>query len=312
MSHYIAIDIGGTQMRAALYPLTGLEAEVIAKIPTHDELETPLQRLIDLITRIMPAQGKVLAIGLAVPGPVDPYQGIVIEAPNVAGWDNLPLQSILEDHFKIPVAIGNDANLAALGEWRYGAGQGHKHMLYLTVSTGIGSGVIYDGKLLLGVRGLAGELGHVSVVEDGPLCGCGQTGHLEALAAGPAMLRWLGKQFALGRPSSLANIEELTGRHVSQAAEMGDALAIEALARSGRYMGIALASFLHIFNPSCVVIGGGVSQSGEFLLAPLRKALQEHVLNPAYLADLDLRTAIFGDEVGLAGALALVRDQYPA
>ncbi len=311
MSHYIAVDIGGTRLRAALYPPEGLTADEVVRIHTQGD-ETPLERLIDLLADIWPEDGEVKGICVAVPGPTDPYQGVVIDAPNIPGWENLPLQSILEARFNIPVALGNDANMAALGEWRYGAGQGHHDMLYLTISTGIGSGVIVRDKLLLGAHGLAGELGHVTVMMNGPLCGCGQAGHLEALASGTAMLRWVEEQLSRGTPSSLQQDQPLTGKMISLAAELGDELAIQALSRSGTYVGIALASILHIFNPSAVVIGGGVSQSGEFLMDPLRRALEKHVMAPKYLENLTVSRALFGDEAGLIGALSLARDLFPA
>ncbi len=312
MSHYIAVDIGGTRLRAACYPPEGLTAKEVNRIHTQGKENTPLERLIGLLRGIWPQEGGVKVISVAVPGPTDPYQGMVINCPNIPGWENLPLKQILEEHFQTPVALGNDANMAALGEWRYGAGQGHHDMIYLTVSTGIGSGIVVKDKLLLGARGLAGELGHVTVLVNGPLCGCGQAGHLEVLASGTAMLRWIEEQIGRGAISSLPKDEPLTGKMISRAAEAGDELAIQALARSGTYMGIALASILHIFNPTAVVIGGGVSLSGDFLMTPLRRALETHVMAPEYLENLKIMRAKFGDEAGLVGALTLGRELYPA
>lgn len=312
MSHYIAVDIGGTRLRAAVYPLEGLTADEVTRIHTQDASATPLERLITLLEDVWPENGAVKVISVAVPGPTNPYEGVVIDAPNIKGWENLPLKRILEERFNTPVALGNDANMAALGEWRYGAGQGHHDMLYLTISTGIGSGIIIKDKLLLGARGLAGELGHTTVLVNGPVCGCGQAGHLEALASGTAMLRWVEEQLGRGAVSSLPTDKTLTGKMITLAAETGDDLAIQALARTGTYAGIALASHLHIFNPSIVVIGGGVSQSGDLLLQPLRRALQEHVMAPQYLENLIVTRALFGDEAGLIGALTLGRELYPA
>jgi glucokinase len=309
---YIAVDIGGTRLRAAVYPLEGLTADEVTRIHTQDENSNALERLIALLEDVWPKDNAVKAISVAVPGPTNPYEGLVINAPNIPGWENLPLKQILEDRFHTPVALGNDANMAALGEWRYGAGHGHHDMLYLTVSTGIGSGIICRGKLLLGSHGLAGELGHTTVLVNGPLCGCGQAGHLEALASGTAMLRWVEEQLNRGAVSSLPQDEPLTGKMISLAAEMGDDLSIQALARAGTYMGIALASHLHIFNPTVVVIGGGVSQSGDLLMVPLRRALEEHVMAPQYLENLTVTRALFGDEAGLIGALTLARELYPA
>jgi glucokinase len=311
MSMYIAVDIGGTRLRAAVYPQEGLTAEEVTRIHTKDKSATPLDRLLNLLSDVWPTNHRVQSIGVAVPGPTDPYRGVVIETANIPGWENLPLKQILEERFGVPVALGNDANLAALGEWRYGAGQGHHDMIYVTVSTGIGSGIIIADRLLLGAHGLAAELGHVTVLLDGPVCSCGQRGHLEALASGTAMLRWIEEQLKNGRPSRLIGDSPLTGKKISQAAEMGDNLAIQALERSGTYMGIALADHLHIFNPTAVVIGGGVSQSGDFLLAPLKRAMEAHVMAPQYLENLKISRAMFGDEAGLIGALTLAREYSP-
>jgi glucokinase len=267
----------------------------------------PLERLLNLISTIWPHGDEVLGIAVAAPGPTDPFEGVIFEAPNIPGWVNLPLRQHLQGRFGVPVAVGNDANLAALGEWKFGAGRGHHHLIYITVSTGIGGGVIVDDQLLLGVRGLAAEMGHITVIPEGPLCGCGQRGHLEAVASGPAIARWVEEEIQQGVPSILAAGKPISAKDVSAAAKKGDELARAALARAGDYLGVAVADYLHIFNPSAVIIGGGVIQSGPYLLDPLRSALHEHILSPQYLENLTLATAALGDEVGLMGALALAQ-----
>ncbi len=304
--NFIVADIGGTQIRAACFPTQSQTPAKINRIHTKGQ-GAPHERLINLIASVWPKDQKVAAITVAAPGPLDPYEGIVFEAPNIPGWSNLPLKKILQDRFDVPIAIGNDANLAALGEWRYGAGRGHHHLVYITVSTGIGGGVIINDQLLLGSRGLAAELGHVTVIPDGPLCGCGQRGHLEAITSGPAIARWVEEELSQGIPSSLINNKPLTAKDVAQAANEGDELAQAALARAGTYLGIAIADYLHIFNPSMVIIGGGVSKSGDYFLNPLRASLCEHVLSIQYLENLVLTTADLGDDVGLMGALALAQ-----
>jgi glucokinase len=311
MSVIIAVDVGGTQIRAAVYRKNHLHPSVLDRISTRHERSTPVERLIQLIESVWPEDEPVTAIGIAAPGPLDPYQGVIIAAPNIAGWIDLPLQKTLEDHFNVPVILGNDANLAAYGEWCYGAGQNHHHLIYLTVSTGIGGGVISDDQLLIGVRGMAAELGHVTVQPDGPLCSCGKRGHLEALASGTAIAQWVEQELSEGAVSTLPYDQPITTKLVAQAAKQGDELAKAALARSGTYIGQALANYLHIFNPSIVIIGGGVSQSGPLLLDPLRAAMCEHVLSEEYIDQLILTTAALGDEAGLMGALALVRKSYP-
>ena len=311
MNTHIAVDIGGTQLRAATYPGDSLKPLKIIRIPTRDENSSPLERLQQLIQQIWPADQSVAGIAVAAPGPTDPYRGVVIEAPNIPGWVNLPLRSYLETYFNVPVALGNDANLAALGEWKFGAGIGHAHMIYVTISTGIGGGVIIDNRMLLGAHGLASEIGHVTVVPDGPACGCGGYGHLEAFASGTAITRWVKDELKLGAQSNLINVKQLNAKTISEAAQKGDWLGIAALSRAANYIGIALADLLHIFNPTAIIIGGGVSRSGSLLLNPMFATMENHVMNPGYLEDLVLREAKFGDDAGLMGALALARTSFP-
>lgn len=316
MSQYIAVDIGGTQLRAASFHAEDINPLRIARTPTQGDTtdkdpQPPFERLIGLIASIWPADEPVAVISMAAPGPVDPYTGVLMKATNIPGWVDMPLQHKLEMHFDVPVLLGNDANLAALGEWKFGAGQGARHIVYLTISTGIGSGVIVDGCMLVGAHGLAAEIGHITVVPDGEICNCGYRGHLEAYASGTAIARWVKVEIANGRPSSLADQRSISAKSIARAAMEGDALCIAALERAGRYVGHTLADILHIFNPSALVIGGGVSQSGPLLFEPMRKALQERVFNPHYLDDLVLLPAAFGDDAGLIGAFALGASEFP-
>jgi glucokinase len=304
--HYIVADVGGTHIRVACFPTHSQVPSIVKKISTQGT-ESPHERLINLISAITPAGGEIAAITVAAPGPLDPYAGIIYEAPNVPGWRDLPLRKLIQDRFNVPVAIGNDANLAALGEWRFGAGIGHRHLVYITVSTGIGGGVIIDNQLLLGARGLAGELGHITIDPNGPMCGCGKPGHLEAFSSGPAIARWAEQELHRGVKSVLPVDKPLTAKDVSIAARQGDEIALAAMARGGTYLGITIADFLHIFNPTVVIIGGGVSQSGEAFFEPLRKAMKEHVMAAKYLENLTLTTCTLGDDVGLMGALALAQ-----
>lgn len=307
MSDYIAIDIGGTHTRIARYPHTGKKPLIVNRIRTQNIDKPMLERLMELIDAIWPDNSSVLSIGVAAPGPVDPIEGVVIEAPNIPEWDHLPLKDILEDRFNVPVKLGNDANLAALGEWRYGAGRGHHHIIYITVSTGIGGGIIVDDNLLLGVRGLASELGHVTIIPEGPLCSCGQRGHLEAIASGPAIVQWVAGQIRKGIRSSLSNVDSFTAKDVAEAALSNDMLAKSGFVRAGKYLGIAIANFLHIFNPSAIIIGGGVSRSGALLMTPLKQTLKRTILSPNYLDELSISISSLGDDVGLMGALALLK-----
>jgi glucokinase len=216
----------------------------------------------------------------------------------------------LEGHFNVPVGIGNDANLAALGEWRHGAGRGSNDIIYLTISTGIGGGVITDGRLLIGSRGVGAEMGHIVIVPDGPECGCGQRGHLEAVASGTAIAREVENRLAAGEPSSLSSLGgALSAAQVGQAAQAGDPLALEVIQQAAIYIGQGLADFCHIFNPEIFVLGGGVSQLGDLLFNPIRQSLEAHLMHPIFAENLAIKPAALGDDAGLVGAMVLASQQ---
>jgi len=309
MSIFVAVDIGGTHIRVATYepeninPITHKRAKTKAKEPgTFD-------RLVNVIESAWPENDSVQAIGMASPGPLDPYSGVILSTPNIPEWVEFPLTEKLSSHFGVPAYLDNDANLAALGEWKFGAGRGHHDVLYLTISTGIGGGVIIDNRLLHGYHGLAAELGHVTVLAGGPVCSCGFEGHIEALASGPSIVRYVTEMLESGATSELRGVDALDAGKVAEAARQGDILAKSAYARAGEYLGIAVASFLHTFDPSIVIFGGGVSQSGPLLFEPFEESLKKHVLNPRYLENLTITTAALGDDAGLLGALALAQSK---
>lgn len=307
MSAFIAVDIGGTHIRAASYPEIGRDPIKIKRILTRAPNATPQERLISLIKSIWPDDQDVTAIGVAAPGVINPYEGIVYTSANIPEWKNFHLVEELEREFKVRVFLGNDANLAAMGEWCFGAGQGHHHLIYITISTGIGTGIIVDDNLLLGSRGLAAELGHITVMQGGPVCGCGKTGHLESVASGTAIARWTKEQLQKGIPSRLLIEDDLTTEKIADAARNKDELAISAFNRAGQFIGQAIANFLHIFNPSIVIIGGGVSSCDDLIMNPIKTKLNESVISSYYLKNLTLTIADLGDEVGLLGALVLAR-----
>jgi glucokinase len=308
VSAYLAVDVGGTQIRVALFSGTSIVPLRQERIITQVANESSVDRLIALVTHLWPSGEKVLGIGVAAPGPLDSKAGIIFKAPNIPAWVDLPLRQILVDHFGVPVALGNDANLAALGEWKYGAGQGHHNLVYMTISTGIGGGVILDDHLLLGEHGLATELGHVTILPGGPICSCGQPGHLEAIASGTGIANFVAAEMAKGVPTRLPTDPRPTSKEIAQAAREGDHLAAAAFNRAGDFLGLALANYLQIFNPTIIILGGGVSRSGDVLFAPMRAALRQYVMDPVYLRDLTITTVALGDNAGLLGALALAQE----
>jgi glucokinase len=310
--HYIGVDLGGTQIRALVCDGQG---QVLSRAATLTLAQEGCAAVIERIHQtIIEAVGTlpweaVAGIGVGAPGPLDPYSGVVVHAPNLPGWDGVPLRSIIAERFGRPVELGNDANLAALGEQRFGAGRGVADMVYMTVSTGIGGGIIAGGELFLGHGGFAGEIGHQTILVDGPLCGCGNRGCLEALAAGPAIGRMGREAAALPRGAALlalagGDIAAVTARTVSKAAAGGDAAAIEILRRAATYIGIGLANLCNILNPELFVLGGGVTNSGAFFLDMIRETIPLHAM--AAMRNVRVVRAALGDDVVLMGAVALI------
>jgi glucokinase len=307
MHTIVAIDIGGTRLRAAVYKQDQIQPLAQKRVETKADEPNAFGRLINLIEDIWPKNEKVDAIGVSSPGPVDPHTGIIMITPNIKEWRDFPITAKLTEHFGIPAYLDNDANLAGLAEWKFGAGRGHHNVLYLTVSTGVGGGVIINDRLLQGHHGLAAELGHTTIQADGPLCGCGQRGHLESFSSGTGIEHFVTEQLKAGRESILRPDAgaKISAYAISQAAKQGDAVSIEAYQIAGKYLGIGVANFLHAFDPSIVIFGGGVSQSGPLLFDSFHESLKQHVIHPRYLEGLEIKRAELGDDAGLLGARAL-------
>jgi glucokinase len=310
MTNWIAVDIGGTMLRAACFQGGSLHPRDIQRIPAKHTTQPAIQQVRELICSIWPSGEEVSYIGVSAPGPVDPFSGTVLRAPSIPDWEDFPLQQILNETFHVPVFVGNDANLAAVGEWKHGAGKGVNDLIYLTISTGIGGGIIVNGQLLLGTRGLAGELGHTTVLPGGPPCSCGRQGHLEALASGPSIASWTQSELEHDSSSILPKGKPLTARQIAEAAAKGDPLAKTAFERAGTYLGQAISNFVNIFNPAMIILGGGVSGSGELLLVQIRRVLAEQVYSHHFLDTLKLTTAALGDNAGLLGALELAKTNF--
>ena len=305
MRTIISVDIGGTQLRSAAYKQDQREPFAQKRVKTKASEPDTFGRLVKLIEEIWFKAEKVAAIGVSSPGPVDPHTGVIMFAPNIKEWRDFPIAEKLMRHFGVPAYLDNDANLAGLAEWKFGAGRGHHNVLYLTISTGVGGGVIINDRLLQGYHGLAGELGHTIVQEGGPLCGCGQRGHLESYSSGTGIERFVADQLKAGRVSVLHPNKKNSAFDISEAARQGDDLSIEAYQIAGKYLGIGVANFLHVFDPSVVIFGGGVSQSGPLLFDSFEASLKERVIHPRYLEGLVITRVELGDDSGLLGARAL-------
>lgn len=311
MSRYGAVDVGGTKIAVGI---ADAEGQLVASesFPTAPERGSEVV-IAEIAGRLRALAGvEVLtAVGIACVGPLDLATGEVVNAPNLQGWGRVPIVAMLRDMLCVPVVIDNDANLAALAEYRHGAGQGARVLLYVTVSTGIGGGIVIDGKLLRGLGGAAGELGHQTLRPDGPACGCGNTGCLEALASGTAISREARSAIAANRGAMLlalaGSAEALHAGHVAQAALHGDQAATAIWDAAMQDLAIGLGNVITVLAPDRLVIGGGVAQAGDQLLAPLRAGLARHV-KMVPLAGLDIRLADLGPEVGLVGAAALAAE----
>ncbi|MDD2431917.1 MAG: ROK family protein [Firmicutes bacterium] len=311
-THFIGIDLGGTKIATGI---VNSKDELLAtvKVPTQaeDGWEIITRRMGDTIAEVMQKSGvqanDVRAIGVCSPGALDIPNGIVLRSPNLK-WYNIPLKKIIEERFNIPTYFDNDANVAGLGENRYGAGIGSKHMLYMTVSTGIGGGIITDGKIYHGATFGAGEIGHITVDKNGPLCGCGNHGCIEAIASGPAIAR-NAKERLKEHPESLLNdYSNITAREVSEAAQAGDQYAKDVIETAARNIGLVLAGLINTLNPDCVVVGGGVSHMGELLFKPMIAEVKERTINP-FLQNLKILPAKLGGDVGVMGAIALAQSE---
>ncbi len=314
----IGIDLGGTKISTALVSDAG---EIIAhdyrETLAKEGLEAVIGRMLEGARQVMAQAGvepsQVAAVGVGAPGPLDIEAGVAVAPPNLPGWDRVPLKQLIEDRLGITTFLENDANAAALGEHRFGAGQGVEHMIYVTVSTGIGGGLILDGRLYHGADGMAGEIGHMTLVPYGPLCGCGNRGCLESLASGTAIARQARERVARGVPTLMTGLaegdpERITAKLVAEAASRGDVEAREILAEAMGYLGIGMANLVNLFNPQLIVIGGGLTNIGEALFGPVRRAIDRHAFR-AQAETARVVQAALGGNVGVLGAAAVALAQ---
>mgnify|MGYP000334769541 FL=1 len=309
--HAIGIDIGGTKIAGALVDAHGqivLEERVPSPAGDPDAM---VDAVVGLIARLSEGH-EVIGAGVAAAGFIDADQSTIIYAPNIS-WRNEPFKAKLEAKLSIPVIIENDANAAGWAEYRYGAGRGYKHMIMLTIGTGVGGAIIADSHMLRGGFGIAGELGHLRVVPNGRACGCGQNGCLESYASGTALLRAAKELAASNDPSGkrLREIEaeagQLTGLEVYKAILENDEGALRILRELGAWLGQAIGSLVAVLDPEVVVIGGGVSAAGDLLLDPIREAYLAHLPARGYRPELKITTAEFVNDAGVVGAADLVR-----
>jgi glucokinase len=316
----LGIDIGGTNLVVGSVSEDGSSIVATASEPTHAEAgaKDVLERLVGLAERAIAATRKeipgaeILGVGVGAPGPLDTKRGIVLLTPNL-GWVNLPLRQIIHDRLGLPAALDNDANCAVLGEWWVGAARGARHAIGITIGTGIGGGLILDGKLYHGASDVAGEIGHTTIDTEGRRCKCGNYGCLEAYASGPNIALRAVEEIAAGAVSRLpslvgGDLSKVTAQTVYQAAKDGDDLALEVVNDTARFLGVGIGNLLNVFNPEAVVVCGGVTLAGDHLFVPLRREVARRAFKPAVTACRIVPGELAGT-AGVYGAAKAFLDQ---
>ena len=303
MGTVIGVDLGGTFIKAGR--CRDGEIEEFVKLPTEAENgpETVVENIRKAVERLR--LDDTLAIGVGAPGMVDMENGIVRFPPNLPGWDEVSLASILSDKTGLPTYVGNDANLYALGEWRWGSGQGSKNLVVLTLGTGIGGGIIVDGRLLKGANFAAGEVGHITISMDGPFCRCGNRGCVESFLGRDYFITFASRQIPKWEGHTLLSSDmELTPKLIYEYAVRGDGLARYLWREYGRILGIAIVNYAHLIDPEVVVLGGGLANAWEFFIDSLLTEVRSRLMSfPG--RKLDIRKGELRDEAGLYGAAYL-------
>ncbi len=313
----LGVDLGGTKILAAAVDPTG---RVIARIKRKTRAErgpeAVITRLIETCRRVIRKAGltwdEIGGVGLGAPGPLDPTHGIIYNTPNMPGWNQVPLGPRLAEALGVPVYLENDVNLGTLGEHALGAGRGTQDMVGIFVGTGVGGGVILDGKLRSGVRSAAGEIGHMVVLAEGPVCGCGKRGCLESVASRTAIVRDIRSGIAAGRESIIPQMtggdpERLTSGVLARAWRQRDPLVREVMGRAQFYLGVGVASIVNLLDPEMIVFGGGVVEAlGDEFLAQIRIVARQYFIQQRDADRVRIVTASLGDQAGVLGAAVLV------
>lgn len=314
--HIVGMDIGGTKMLAVVFdaqfkPVGRFRKKSKAKVPPEVHVNNIIQGALDDA-----GVKKIRGIGMGSPGPLDPNTGVIIDTPNL-GWKNFPLASIAQDHFGVPAVVDNDVNLGTYGEWCFGEVQDCRHVLGMFPGTGVGGGIIIDGKLLHGFTGSAAEVGHMTIEVDGPFCGCGKRGCLEALASRIAIAREVAALAVRGdAPYILENcgtdLAKIRSGALARAVAAGDTQVERVIRRAAYYAGVGVANLINIVSPEAVVLGGGLVEAMESLyLEEVARAVQEHAM-PFLRKDVRIVAAKLGDDAVAMGAARLIHDKLSA
>ena len=316
MKPVIGIDIGGTKISVSLAKKDGTiveKKELNTRV--RSDAKSSIKEIVDTVNLILFQQrisaSDILGIGVSVPGAVSPEKGVIPESPNLPGWKGVRIKDILRKKFRRPVFVNNDAKASALAEKLFGIGKKVNNFVYVTVSTGIGSGIIVGGELVTGASFSAGEIGHTTIIPGGPQCNCGKRGCLEALASGTAIAAQAKRMMEAGKFNELGSYKmrpgngRLTAEIVADAAREGDPLAIQILRNAGHFLGIGLANIINILNPEVVVLGGGVMKAGDLVWKSMEQAIKREAW-PDPLRVCKIMRSKLGEHCGDLGAISLV------
>ena len=304
--YVVGVDLGGTKIYTALVDLEGnIIKEKTVETLAHEGEQAVVGRIVDTINYVIDGTDKNLikSIGIGSPGPLDVKNGIIIENSNLP-FKNFEIVKTIKETFDLPTHLDNDANVATLGEFMFGAGKGTENMVFITASTGIGGGAVLNGKLFRGSTGNALEVGHMTVATEGPRCGCGNLGCAEALGSGTAIGKRAKEAVLSNAVTSLKNYENVTAKEVFKEAANGDRVAKNILNTSLTYLGIAVANTITNFDPEKVVVGGGVVNGGNIVLDTIRNVVEERCM-AAFVENCTIEKAILGGKAGVLGAAAL-------
>jgi glucokinase len=307
-NYVIGIDLGGTKISGAISDLKGnILSQYTTPTLAQDGEEAVLNRIIEVIQKVMSDTNKssdeIKAIGIGSPGPLDAKKGIIITTPNLP-FKNFALVEPIQKKFGIHTYLDNDANVAAIGEYLFGAGKGTKNMVFVTVSTGIGGGAIINGYIYRGNTSNALEVGHTTLVEDGPRCNCGNYGCAEALASGTAIGKRAKEAIENGAKTSLTNYDKVTSYEVFVEAKKGDKVAADIIDKCLNYLGICIANIVNTFDPEMVIIGGGVSKAGDIVFDKVKEVVNKRAFK-AIAESCKIVPAGLGTDAGVIGAVAL-------
>ncbi len=324
MNYVVGVDIGGTNLVVGAMPADGSREIGVHTLPTRADLgaDAVVRRICEMIETTIATvlretgatRGQFAGVGIGCPGPLDREKGVVIVTPNL-GWTDFPLRDRITAEVGMPATLDNDANCATLGEWWLGAAKGGRHVVGFTLGTGIGGGLILDGRLFHGASDVAGEIGHTTIEANGRRCGCGNYGCLEAYASGPAIAMRAREALANGEHSLLhelsgGDLSRLTAALVYKASKQGDVIASEVVKETARFLGIGVANILNVYNPDVVVLAGGVAQAGDSLFVPLRAEVRRRAFKPAVDACRIVPGSLDGS-AGMVGAVAAFLEEHP-